>query len=142
MGRLTTFVDSTGDADRFVWDALMPWMDAAMIDLKALDPAVHRYLTGRPNERVLASIGYLAGTGRLYEVRLLLVPGVNDGERMLARTADWLCTIDPTMRIKLIGFRRHGTRPVAVQLPEMTPSRLAEVRDLLDGRGLHNVVTV
>ena len=110
LSTLTTFVDSNGDAPRAVWDALVPVMDGAMIDLKALDGRTHAQLTGHPNVRVLESIRHLAESGRLYEVRLLLVPGVNDDRATLERTAEWLLGVDPAMRVKVIGFRRHGVR--------------------------------
>ena len=142
LSRLTTYVDSNGDAEQFVWDALMPWMDAAMIDLKALDPDVHHYLTGESNERVLASIEHLARTGHLYEVRLLLVPEVNDDATQLRATARWLAGMDPSTRVKLIGFRRHGTRRIAAHFAEMTAGRLSDARDILTGSGLRNVVVV
>lgn len=142
LATLTTFVDSNGHAERFVWDALMPWMDAAMIDLKALDPDVHHYLTGESNELVVASIEHLVGAGRLFEVRLLLVPGVNDDAPQLTATAEWLLRLDPAMRVKLIGYRRHGTRRIAAGFAEMTPERLTDARRLLEPYGLRDVVAV
>lgn len=87
LSRLTTFVDSNGSASRDVWDRLLPVMDGAMIDLKALDPATHVAMTGADNRPVLDSIRYLAEWQRLYEVRLLMVPGRNDSPRTVERTA-------------------------------------------------------
>ncbi|MGD9701421.1 MAG: radical SAM protein [Acidimicrobiia bacterium] len=142
LSRLTTFVDSNGNADLHVWDVLLPWMDAAMIDLKALDADVHHYLTGEDNERVLASIEHLADLSRLYEVRLLLVPGVNDTDAQLDRTAEWLLRVDPEMRVKLIGFRQHGTRRIAAGFADMTPERLDHARSVLEHHGVQDVVTV
>ena len=73
---LTRFIDSNGVADAAVWQSLLPVTDGVMLDLKAFDPAMHRYLTGSDNAPVLDSIRDIAATGKLYEVRLLLVPGV------------------------------------------------------------------
>ena len=70
--------DSNGDAEPEVWSVLATSMHGAMLDLKALDPDVHRTLTGRGNERVLRSTRDLAARRRLDEVRYLVVPGVND----------------------------------------------------------------
>ena len=67
--RLTRLVDTNGDAEPFVWSRLAPVMNGAMVDLKALDPEVHRFLTGRSNERVLASLRQLDAAGQLTEVR-------------------------------------------------------------------------
>jgi len=111
LARLDCFVDSNGACDLEVWESLAPVMDAAMIDLKCLDPQIHRALTGHSNDRVLASIRRLHDLGRLYEVRLLVIDGLNDGHELMHQTAEWLAAIDPHMRIKLIAFRDHGVRP-------------------------------
>ncbi len=116
--RLTCFVDSNGDADPATWQQLRPTMDGAMIDLKCFDPLIHVRMTGSTNRRVLDSIRLLHDWGQLYEVRLLMLPGINDDDELLARTADWLATIDANMRLKVIGFRRHGVRPSVRPLVE------------------------
>jgi pyruvate formate lyase activating enzyme len=139
---LTCFVDSNGAADRSTWASLVPVMDAAMIDLKCLDPEIHRFLTGRPNEKVLESIRYLAALDQLYEVRLLLLPGINDDPVLLDRTARWLADLDPTMRIKLIGFRHHGVRPNTKGLSEPTAEQMSRYHDTFATRGLFSLQVI
>ena len=110
LARLTRFVDSNGDADDATWDLLTPVMDGAMLDLKAFDAEVHERLTGHGHDRVLASIERLAGSGHLHEVRLLLVPGVNDEPATLRRTGAWLQRVAPGVPVVLLPFSHHGTR--------------------------------
>ena len=116
IARLTTFVDSNGHAPLAAWRALAPVMDAAMLDLKALDPSLHRALTGRTNERVLASIRELARIGKLHEVRLLLIPGVNDDEETLRATRAWLARTAPGVPIVVNRYSDHGVRPAMAAL--------------------------
>ena len=142
LGRLTTYVDTNGHALPRVWDELLPVTDGFMVDLKALDPEVHHRLTGRGNELVLDSIRYLHAHGRLAEVRLLLVPGFNDSDEQLTRTAAWLADLDPDLRVVVIGFRRHGVREEYADLPEAGPEVLDRARTALVNAGLHQVVTV
>lgn len=142
LATLTTFVDSNGAAPLSTWNRLMPVMDAAMLDLKALDPALHRRLTGRGNGRVLASIRHLARAGRLHEVRLLLIPGHNDAPDELRRTADWLLSVDPAVRVKVIGFRAHGVRSPARHWAEPTPEQLSSYGEILAAAGLREPVLV
>lgn len=142
LGRLTRFVDTNGHALPRVWDELLALTDGFMVDLKALDPDVHRRLTGRDNRLVLDSIRHLHASGRLHEVRLLLVPGINDSPDQLARTAEWLADLDPQLRVVVIGFRRHGVRPEHQSLVESTPERLLAARDVLVAGGLGTLVTV
>jgi pyruvate formate lyase activating enzyme len=131
LEQLTCFVDSNGATDLQVWNELAPVTDGAMIDLKCFDDQIHRTMTGESNTQVLASIEHLQHLGLLYEVRLLILDGVNDDPDLLRRTADWLASVDPTMRIKVIGFRAHGARPHDPPLVAPTAEALLEVVNLL-----------
>lgn len=122
LGDLSTMVDSNGNAPAEVWHALAPVMDGAMIDLKALDPQVHRELTGQPNDAVLGSIRLLSVLGRLAEVRLLLIPGRNDSDADLAAVARWLGGIDPNIPVRLNLFATHGVRAPADRWRAGTPA--------------------
>jgi pyruvate formate lyase activating enzyme len=139
---LSTFVDSNGSCTSATWDILLPVMDGAMIDLKSLDDDIHVSLTGVGNSRVLDTIRHLAARHRLYEVRLPVVPGVNDNDDLLTRTARWLHGIDPAMRIKVIGFRKHGVRSRYQSLFEPSSDQMEHYAAVLAAAGAHDIVRV
>jgi len=126
LARLTCFIDSNGTADLATWQRLAPVTDGTMIDLKCIDDDIHRTMTGQPNRAVLSSITHLHGMGLLYEVRLLVVKGVNDRPDVVHRTGEWLARVDPAMRVKVIGFRVHGARPHDPPLQEPCTDELDE----------------
>jgi pyruvate-formate lyase-activating enzyme len=136
---LSRLVDSNGDAEADVWRVLATSMHGAMVDLKALDPAVHRVLTGRDNARVLASLRELARLRRLTEVRLLLIPGVNDAPEELTATARWLGALDPVPPVVVQGFRHEGTRPIARRFSEPSADQLASAASILVDHGVPSV---
>lgn len=138
--RLGRLLDSNGDATAEVWDHLAPVIDGAMIDLKALDAETHLVLTGRPNTQVLAAIRDLAARGLLVEVRLLLVPGINDGDDVLARTASWLLDVEPAVRVRVNAFRRDGTRACARDLLVPQDRDLDRYRQVLSAAGITELV--
>ena len=142
LSRLTCFVDTNGDAAPSTWELLSPVLDAAMVDLKCLDDAIHRRMTGSGNARILASIRLLAAAGKLHEVRLLLLPGVNDADDLLAQTGAWLATIDPRMRVKVIGFRHHGVRPSPLPLREPSAEQRAHYAGILRSQGDFDLLLV
>ncbi len=142
LAHLTCFVDSNGTPELSVWDDLASVADGAMIDLKCFDSSIHRKLTGEPNDRVLASIVHLQRLGLLYEVRLLLVAGVNDDPELLRPTAEWLADVDPAMRVKLIGFRSHGARPQVPPLVEPTHDALLAAARLFSDVAPFNICVV
>ena len=118
--RLTRFIDSNGCADDPVWDLLLPVTDGVMLDLKALDVATHREMTGLGNAQVLHSLDRLFAEQRLAEVRLLVVPGHNDSEEALRATGSYLAHRAPGIPVKVIGFRPHGVRAAARHIPAPT----------------------
>jgi pyruvate-formate lyase-activating enzyme len=119
--RLTRYVDSNGCADDATWDLILPHTEGVMLDLKALDVATHRELTGLGNAQVLDSLDRLVAEHRLAEVRLLVVPGHNDSEAALRATGDYLAQRAPGVPVKVIGFRPHGVRAAARHIPAPTP---------------------
>ncbi len=135
LAELTRLVDTNGEACTTVWDAIAPVMTGAMIDLKAFDPDVHVFLTARSNERVRRSIEYLAALDKVHEVRLLVIPGVNDRADDIAATAAWLASLDTDLRVRLIGFRHEGTRELAETFRMAEPEDLERVRQLLIDHG-------
>lgn len=123
--RLTRFVDSNGCAGDEIWDLLLPVTDGVMLDLKALDLGTHEELTGSSNEQVLRSLDRLAREDRLVEVRLLVVPGHNDSPDLLRRTGLYLAEHAPGIPVKVIGFRPHGVRAAARDIPAPTDAERA-----------------
>lgn len=115
---LTRLVDSNGDCDPEVWQLLAPVMHGAMLDLKALDDDMHYVLTAASNVRVLESVRTLAAMHLLHEVRLLLVPGLNDSDAQLREVVAWLGEHAPGTRIRRNLFRRQGARPCARDIAE------------------------
>ena len=136
---LTLFIDSNGDAPTSTWRGLAPFFDGAMIDLKCLDPQIHRRITGSPNDATLAAISLLADLGKLHEVRLLLIPGINDSDELLAETGAWLAQVDPRMRIVVLGFRPHGVRPTHLALVEPTVAQREHYRQVLAAQGAFTI---
>ncbi len=142
LSRLTCFVDSNGACDPETWRLLSPVTDGAMIDLKCLDPLVHQQMTGQANDDVRASIEQLHRLGLLYEVRLLILAGVNDDADLIDRTGQWLATVNPTMRVKVIGFRSHGARAHTPALIEPNPDALEAVASQLRAAARFDVCVI
>jgi pyruvate formate lyase activating enzyme len=75
-------------------------VDLFQLDLKHMDSERHRSLTGAGNERVHESAAFLLARGANVELRMPLVPGVNDDAAHLARVARFL--------------ERHGVRALSL----------------------------
>jgi pyruvate formate lyase activating enzyme len=140
LARLTTLVDTNGTLSRPGWEQLLPVLDGAMVDLKAVDGSLHQYLTGSGNGPVKDSIHLLAERGKLAEVRLLVIEGVTDTDDELTAWARFVRSVDPEAPVRLMAFRHDGTRAAARQWPETSVEAMDRVRDRLTGLGLSAVV--
>lgn len=132
FAHLTTFIDSNGNALESIWKSLAPYTDGVMLDLKALDDESHITLTGSSNTVVLESIKFLNSINKLFEVRLLLVPGQNDSDTELINTAAWLKGVNPEMKIKINAFKTHGVRATSRDWPEVSDEDLTRYHTHLD----------
>ena len=140
LQRLTTFVDSNGSLDPSGWQRMAPWLDGAMIDVKAVSPDLHRRITGHDNDAVLGSVRLLHALGKLHEIRLLVIPGVTDTVEELERYAGFVRSVDPTVRLVLNAFRHHGVRPAGREWPQAAAADVAAAAASLRAGGLGQVV--
>lgn len=140
LKHLTTFIDSNGSCAQTVWEKLQSVTDGVMVDLKVLDNVAHVALTGQENGAVLDSIRFLASVGKLYEVRLLLVPDQNDSDATLVETAQWLIGIAPNLRIKVNSFTTHGVRSPGSHWANVEARDLLRYRKTLSDAGVANLI--
>ncbi|MEW6308429.1 MAG: AmmeMemoRadiSam system radical SAM enzyme [Bacillota bacterium] len=83
---------------------LIPWVDAANVDLKSFrDEFYRRHCAGRL-EPVLGTIARLHRAGVHVEVTTLLIPGENDGEAELRELVDWLAALDPDIPLHVSRY--------------------------------------
>lgn len=80
---LGTLIDSNGMIPFEDYPELMEVSDGVMLDIKAFEAAEHEKVTGFTNEMVLHNADYLARTGKLYEVRAVIVPDLYDTEKSI-----------------------------------------------------------
>ena len=69
---------------------LLPFLDAANIDIKAMDEAVYRTYCGASPAPVLENILTMAGAGVHVEITNLLVTGLNDSEEQVRKLCAWM----------------------------------------------------
>ncbi len=88
--RLHTCVQTSGAVPPSALLAVLDVVDLFQLDLKHMDPARHRALTGAGPERIHESARLLFAHGANVELRMPLVPGVNDDAENLDALAAFL----------------------------------------------------
>lgn len=69
---------------------LLPWIDAANIDLKCFDDKVYRHLAGGELQPVLDTLRMVKAAGVWLEITNLLVPGYTDSPEQIQALCEWL----------------------------------------------------
>jgi pyruvate formate lyase activating enzyme len=143
----STAMETTGCAPKDVVEAVMPYVDHALVDLKAIDPAVHEAQTGAANRLILENairISTLTAT----VVRVPLIPGVNADPASLEAIGRFARLMPGVDTVHLLPFHTFGENkyallgrdyPIAEAQP-LTTDAVAGFRAIIEGIGLKCVI--
>ena len=119
---------------------LMDVADLLLLDLKHIDPAAHKELTGAGNANVLDCAKYLSEIGKPVWIRHVLVPGVNTDEPSLTKLGAFIKTLTNVKKVEVLPYHSLGVpKWTALGIPYAladveppTASQLALARRLLN----------
>jgi pyruvate formate lyase activating enzyme len=110
--RLHTAIETCGEVPWPSLEALLPFTDLIMMDIKHLDSGKHQLATGQPNDRILSNARQLVLTGKTIVFRTPVVPSVNDTVEEIMQIAAFVC--------ELIDLRKsnhqNGTGDITYEL--------------------------
>ena len=90
------------------FDELMKYTDLFMLDIKHMDDAAHRKLTGQTNQNILEMAAYLSDHGKAMWIRHVLVPGITTEEDELHRLGSFLDTLKTVERVEVLPYHTLG----------------------------------
>ena len=141
---ICVFVDTCGYVSRAALDAVIPYTDKFLYDIKAIDSALHEKCTGRDNKIILENLAYLVSRGCKIEIRYPLVVGYNDGE--CDKIGEFLADLGGIDKVKVLKYHSlSGSRYAALGKENTLPKTKTERRDveravqILRSYGLHAV---
>jgi pyruvate formate lyase activating enzyme len=85
-------------------DDLLPWIDAANIDLKSMDDRFYRKICKARLEPVLAAIRRFHAAGVHLELTNLIIPGHNDRDDQLRALVDFVAALDPEIPLHFSAY--------------------------------------
>ena len=85
-------------------------MDLIFMDLKHMDPEVHRQYTGVSNEHILENIARLGSLKQAPEavIRIPVIGGVNNSEENIAASAAYVHDVLPAAKMELLPYHSLG----------------------------------
>jgi len=151
-------VDTCGFAPRETALAVAARTDLLLWDVKTLDPARHRELTGVPLEPILENLAAVSRMGVQIWLRLPVIPGVNDDEASVAAAVELAARTPSVRRVGLLPYHRTangkrarlgrretppGSDPSAIALADVsspTPERMATLAALFAATGIETTI--
>lgn len=89
-------------------DRLMELTDLVLLDIKHIDPQAHKELTGHDNRNILAFARYLAEKKVPVWIRHVVVPGVTDDPKQLARLGAFMATLSNVVSLDVLPYHVMG----------------------------------
>ena len=122
---------------------LMELTDILLMDIKHIDPAAHKKLTGKDNANIVDLFHYLAEIGKPIWVRQVLVPGYTDGEADLRKTREFIASLPNVQKVEVLPYHSMGQYKwetlglpyVLKDVKPPTPEQTEWAQKILDGRG-------
>lgn len=135
---LNTAVDTCGFAPPETFERILPYTDTFLYDIKMITPETHRTYTGADNRLILDNYRRLHAAGARLDVRVPLIPTVNDTAEEITGIGRFLQEAGRPHAIKVIPYHDPGRGKYAqVDEPFWEPGRSLAVtseqaQDMLD----------
>ena len=123
---VNTVIDTAGEPFTYdepffsAFETLLPLSDLFLLDLKQIDDAKHRALTGTSNESALALARFLSERGKRMWIRHVLVPGWTTGEEDLGRLSEFIAGLKTVDRVEVLPYHamaRHKYEALHLPYP-------------------------
>lgn len=139
-----TAVDTSGHfLNEHVKEALND-TDLVLLDVKCIDPEVHKSLTGKPLQPTLNFEKYLEEKNIPVWIRHVLVPGITDKDDLLQKHADYVAGLKNVEQVELLpfhnrGYEKYKSLGIEYPLKETSPptaERIENAKSIYRKRGL------
>ncbi|MDT8902596.1 glycyl-radical enzyme activating protein [Anaeroselena agilis] len=105
---IDTAVETCGHFDWEQVKDIVALLDGVFVDIKHMDDAVHRRLTGVGNRLILENIALMSRLKPGVIVRVPLIAGVNDGERNIRAMGEFLQLRTRVQGVELLPYHDLG----------------------------------
>ena len=116
---------------------LLPYLDAANIDLKSFSDDIYRRISGGHLQPVLDTILAMRDAGVWVEITNLVIPGVNDDLDMIRQMCRWM--VDNNLADNPLHFSRFFPRYKMMDVSPTPLQTLKAAKQVAEGEGIHYV---
>ena len=121
------------------FNRLMQSTDLLLVDIKNIDPAEHKELTGHDNKNILDMFRYLDEIGKPIWIRHVLVPGMSDNDELLIKTREFIDTLHNVQKVEVLPYhalalakyQELGIDYVLKDVKSPSPERIENAKKIL-----------
>jgi pyruvate formate lyase activating enzyme len=103
-----TTLDTCGFARYEIIDRVRDNVDLFLYDIKTMDGRIHRKYTGASNEQILKNLKKLAEKGSNIVISFPIIPGINDDDKNITRTAKFISSLPNIQQVNLLPYHKAG----------------------------------
>lgn len=103
-----TAIETSGYGE---WDkikGIFDHLDQVFMDIKSMDSAKHKEITGVGNELILENAKKIAEKGLNIVFRIPLIPGCNDSKENIIETAEFVSSLGENVQLEILPYHRLG----------------------------------
>jgi pyruvate formate lyase activating enzyme len=123
-------IETAGYADTAIFTQMLDLVDLVLMDVKHTDAAVFKEYTGASNELINNNIVILKQSGVPFEIRIPVIPGVNDTESNMRETAALAAGADNLVRVELLRYHKTAGAKYELLGKEYSMPQTGDTQDL------------
>ncbi len=122
--------ETCGYASPDIFHRMVNELDLVIMDIKIVNPDLHKRYTGADNAPILNNLGILRASKKPFIIRVPLIPGISDTEENLTATADFLSGSENLERVELLPYHQAAGAKYSLLGKEYRPEfdTLSEIK--------------
>jgi pyruvate formate lyase activating enzyme len=101
-----TAIDTCGHVSWRAMQKALPFVDLVLYDIKHISPLEHQRYTGANNRLILANLHRLCDFGVPVEIRMVIIPTINDSRELIEPTIQLLGSLNNITAVRLLSYHR------------------------------------
>ena len=102
-------IDTAGNIPWTNFEAILPFADLVLYDIKFIDAGKHKRFTGDGNTLILENARRIAKQKIPMIVRLIILPGLNDSAQEIASRLEFIKELQNVEQVDLLPYHKLGT---------------------------------
>lgn len=104
-----TAVDTSGWVDQSSLEKVLPYTDLLLLDVKALNNAEYKWLTGKTNDEFLRTLELIKRKKQELWLRYVVLPGINDSPHHLDQLSELVHLLGSNVKnVEFLPYHRLG----------------------------------